>query len=147
MGEATGSIWKRLFGRRSGDAAGESPRRRLGRRAEQAAARHLKRRGYRILARNLRSRLGEIDLLAESTEDRTIVVVEVKAAAGEDPPPEVHVDARKQRKLTALADQLVRRHRLDDRRIRFDVIAVVWPADCKKPTRLTHHVNAFPANV
>ncbi len=143
MGGETGSIWKHWFGGRGAD----SPRGRLGRRAERAAARHLKKHGYRIVARNLRSRLGEIDLLAERQVDGAIVVVEVKAARNENPPPEAHVNVHKQRKLTALADQLVRRHRLEERRIRFDVIAVVWPDGARRPARLTHHENAFEARM
>jgi len=50
--------------------------RRLGRRGERAAARALKRRGYRILARNLRTPAGEVDVLAE--EGGQTVLVEVK---------------------------------------------------------------------
>jgi Holliday junction resolvase-like predicted endonuclease len=57
----------------------------------------------------------------------------------------VHVDARKQRKLTALAMELVRRRRWADRAVRFDVVAVVWPQCAKQPTRITHHTGAFEA--
>lgn len=118
----------------------------LGARAEREAARYLRRRGFRVLARNLRTRLGEIDLLAEDRAG-VIRVVEVKAGVGESPPPEVHVNAAKQRKLTALAGQwLQRRPELRGRAVRFDVIAVVWPEGADVPTRLTHHENAFPAS-
>lgn len=51
-----------------------------GRQGEEAAARHLRRAGYRILGRNLRNRFGEVDLLAEAPDQRTIVVVEVKSS-------------------------------------------------------------------
>ncbi len=44
-------------------------------RGERTAARHLTRRGYRILGRNLRNRFGEIDILAEDPDRRTVVVV------------------------------------------------------------------------
>ena len=118
----------------------------LGPRAESAAARHLRRQGYRILARNLRNRLGEIDILAEDRATRCIAIVEVKAATSESPGPEMHVNPAKRRKLTALANRLVQRYRLHDRTIRFDVIGIVWPPEAKKPTRLTHHVNAFEAS-
>lgn len=117
----------------------------LGPRGEAAAAAHLRRTGYRILARNLRSGVGEIDILAEHRPTRTLALVEVKTTAGEDPPPETHVNPAKQRKLTALADHLIRRYRLQDRAIRFDVIGVVWPEEADRPTRLTHHEGAFEA--
>lgn len=112
---------------------------------ERAAARHLKAQGYRILARNLRTRLGEIDLLAEAPDRRTIVVVEVKAGTGGAIRPEVHVNATKRRKLVQLALQLARRHRLHDRPIRFDVIGVDLPRDA--PPVIRHHVGAFESHL
>jgi len=120
-------VWTRLFQR-------TAPHLRLGRRAERLAARHLKGQGYRVRARNLRTALGEIDLLAEAPDGRTIVVVEVKAAAGcgdaakdAELRPEGHVTAIKQRRLAALAAAAVRRFGLQDRPLRFDVVAVVVP--------------------
>ena len=51
----------------------------LGRRGEDLAAEHFERLGYRVLARNHRTRWGELDLvLADETED-TIVFCEVKS--------------------------------------------------------------------
>jgi putative endonuclease len=117
----------------------------LAQRGERAAERHLRRAGYRILARNLRCRLGEIDLLAEDRANRQIVIVEVKTSRAESPPPEVRVNHAKQRKLTALADHLVRRHRLQDRAVRFDVVAVVWPDGQRRPAEIRHHPAAFGA--
>ena len=49
----------------------------LGRRAERAAARYLMRRGWRVLARNVRTTRGELDLVA--TRRGTIAFCEVKA--------------------------------------------------------------------
>ena len=108
------------------------------------AARHLRRGGYRIVARNLRMRVGEIDLVAEDPRDAgLIVVVEVKSGESDSMPPELHVNAAKRRKLVALARRLLRRRRLAGRRVRFDVVAVVWPGSEKKPTRITHYTGAF----
>jgi putative endonuclease len=50
-----------------------------GRRAEQLAALFLQLKGYRILARRVRTRVGEIDLVARKGD--TLVFVEVKARA------------------------------------------------------------------
>ena len=119
----------------------------LGARGEKAACRYLRRSGYKILARNLRSRLGELDIIVEDKRDRSIAIIEVKATVSEDPPPEVHVNRRKQQKISALAGSFVRRYRLQNRRIRFDVVAVVWPSDVPKPTRITHHVGAFESQL
>lgn len=119
------------------------------RRGEQLAARFLRREGYRILARNLRSRLGEIDILAEAPDRRTIGVVEVKTSLpdshADNPRPEVRVNLHKQRKLVALASQIARQYRLTDRPIRFDVIGVDLKHDGTATIR--HHPAAFESNV
>jgi putative endonuclease len=54
----------------------EDPRRALGRLGEQLATEHLKRLGFAILARNARTRYGEIDLIA--FDGHTLVFAEVK---------------------------------------------------------------------
>ena len=117
----------------------------IGVRGERVAVRFLKRRGYRILARNLRNRFGEIDLIVQPRGEPTIVIVEVKAGTGGRHRPEVHVTPHQQRKLVALAAQAVRRHRLHGRPIRFDVIAVDFIDDQKPAVR--HYVGAFQSQV
>jgi putative endonuclease len=112
-----------------------STRSSLGRLGEDLAAAHLKRRGYAILARNMRTRAGEIDLIACGMG--AIVFAEVKtrrvrrAAAGhpgaEAPQPLEAIGARKQlqvRRLAAawLAESSAPRPRTSE--IRFDAIAV-----------------------
>jgi putative endonuclease len=51
-------------------------RRATGRRGEELAAEHLQRLGFTILARNVRSAAGEIDVIA--ADGRTVAIVEVK---------------------------------------------------------------------
>lgn len=53
----------------------------LGLTAEERCAEHLRTRGYAILATRLRTKEGEIDLLAQQGD--TLVVVEVKARASQ----------------------------------------------------------------
>lgn len=117
----------------------------LGARGERVAARHLRRAGYRVLAKNLRSRVGEVDVLAVGPDGRTVVVVEVKTGAGGPMLPEVRVGAAKQRKLTALAVGLVRRHKLEGRPIRFDVVGVTLKAGEKPVVR--HYEGAFESRL
>jgi len=119
---------------------------------ERIARRHLKQHGYRILAANLRNRVGEIDILAEAPQQRAIVIIEVKGRAVDDPAtadparrPEVHVNAAKQRKLVSLAAQITRRFKLGDRPLRFDIVGVDLPRTGNPVIR--HHVNAFSAFV
>jgi len=95
----------------------------LGRRGEEVAARYLQARGYRIIARNLRTRLGELDLVALDGE--AVVFVEVKtrrtdrAGGGAEA-----VDAAKRRRLLRLARAFVAARGLADRPCRFDVVAL-----------------------
>lgn len=94
-----------------------------GARGEQLAAAGLAATGYRLVARNLRTRHGEIDLLVR--RGRTWIAVEVKARA-DHPAPEACVDAaqldRIERTLRALAPLL----RPRPRALRVDVVAVRW---------------------
>ena len=119
----------------------------LGTSAERLVARDLHRRGYRVLARNLRNRCGEIDIVAEAPDRRTIAVVEVKASAQDEDavPAEIHVNLYKQRKLVALACQLARWYRLTDRPIRFDIAGVHVPA--LGPPVIRYHAGAFESHV
>ena len=50
----------------------------LGRHGEALAAAHFERLGFRVLARNHRTRYGELDLVLADPEERTIVFCEVK---------------------------------------------------------------------
>lgn len=118
----------------------------LGAAGERHACRLLRRCGYRVLAKNMWSAMGELDLVAEAPDRRTIVFVEVKTRAAtpggsSGPPPEANITAKKQRKLLALAHHTARRHGWLDRPWRIDVIAIEWPPDGAPIIR--HHQNAI----
>lgn len=121
------------------------PAARPGSRGEKAAARFLKKQGYKILARNLKNAQGEIDLIAQGPDQRTIIIVEVKSrlpgSNAQGPRPEVRVNEHKQRQLNILAMQFIRRYRLHDRPVRFDVIGVDLSDDGEPVIR--HHPGAF----
>ena len=108
--------------------------------AESAAEQFLRLKGYRILARNLRSRLGELDLVAESGD--IVVFIEVKARRTS-----VYggvsyaVSGRKQDRLIRLATQYLAQHRLEDRLCRFDV--VLYHGEVQQPHRFEHIENSF----
>src|SRR5690606_3621380 len=102
------------------------PRRRRaerhGRRSEAIAAWYLRLKFYRILARDFRCPVGEIDLLAQ--RGRTLAVVEVKARADESSAAEAITQRQRRRIVAALGWYLQRRPDLADARIRFDAILV-----------------------
>jgi putative endonuclease len=136
-------------GARSASAAADSvdaTRRALGRRGEALAERHLRGRGYRTLARNVRTRHGEIDLIVYDRS--TIVFVEVKTrrvsacddAFGESEHPLYGLDARQQARLRRLAAAWLsqRRARPDADRLRFDAIGVA--IDTRGRLRRLEHV-------
>jgi putative endonuclease len=99
-----------------------------GRRGEDAAELLYVRRGYRVVARNWRCRIGELDLVLE--RGGTIVVCEVKTRRG------VRfgggweaVDARKRQKLRAVAEIFLLHTQAAPRAVRFDVASVRLRAD------------------
>ena len=113
----------------------------LGRRGEDAAARFLRRRGYTIVARGQRGQIGELDLVA--VDGRTVVFIEVKTrATHEAGHPADAVDDQKQRRLTRLAVAYMKRHDLLECSARFDVVAITWPDNGRRPT-IEHFENAF----
>jgi putative endonuclease len=116
----------------------------VGQLGEALAARYLEGRGLEIVARNLRSRLGEIDLIAR--DGRALVFVEVKARRGRSgDPPQAAVDRRKQARLARLAAGYLARVRAGDRPCRFDVVAVTLDADdaAGGAARIEHFAGAF----
>ncbi|MEM9415808.1 MAG: YraN family protein [Planctomycetota bacterium] len=116
-----------------------------GPRGERIAERYLRKRKYKTLARNLRTKLGEIDLLVLSPDRKQVILVEVKTSENRTTAvrPEHRVGAAKQRKLTALAYKLQQQHKLDGLGIRFDVVGVDL-RDGETP-EVRHYENAFEA--
>lgn len=125
---------KRLFvGEGHGDALGD--------RGEDVAARFLRHLGYKIIVRNFRCALGEIDMIARDKE--TLVFVEVKTRAEDDPTPEDQVNAHKRHKMTVVAKSYLGRYGFPQPAARFDVVAIVWPEGQEPAVR--HTVSAFEA--
>ncbi|SFI11276.1 YraN family protein [Planctomicrobium piriforme] len=115
-------------------------RRLFGDRGERAAARYLRRQGYRILARQARSRSGEIDLIA--LDQGTIVFVEVKTRTSHvKGHPAEAVDAAKQRQMTRAALAWLKRRKLLNHRGRFDIVAITWHPG--SPPVIEHFKDAF----
>lgn len=101
---------------------------RRGRRSETLALWCLRLKGYRILARDLRSPVGEIDIIA--CRGRMLAIIEVKARDTADSAIEA-VSPRQQARIVRAADRfLAGRPQLAGFAVRFDVIMVTpgrWP--------------------
>jgi putative endonuclease len=123
-------------------------RRRHGELGERIAEEHLAHRGYCIVARNFRTRYGELDLVA--VDDRSLVFCEVKTRiAGTRRGPDGPLDAigpRKRDRLRRMATQWLAetshgsRPRPPD--IRFDAIGVML-SPAGQLLALEHLENAF----
>jgi putative endonuclease len=129
--------------------ADEAPHIRAGREGERLAARHLRTLGWRVLGRNLRLPMGEIDILAEEPAPGgpTIVLVEVKARVDQPgvarPPPEAAITLKKQRTLRAMLAYLRRVNGWTARAARIDVVAVDLPCPgVPGPPALRHYRDA-----
>lgn len=91
---------------------------------EEAACEFLRKKGYRILCRNFRCRIGEIDIVA--MEEGTLVFAEVKyrknSRCGH---PEEAVSYYKQRKIIKTAQFYMCRFGIGDNMpCRFDIVAI-----------------------
>lgn len=98
-------------------------RRSLGQRGEELAVSKLKELKYRILERNYRCALGEIDIIAQEKE--VLVFIEVKTRKSQNfghPADALH--ASKQRKLSKVAMTYLNHKKLSDIPARFDVVVV-----------------------
>jgi putative endonuclease len=96
----------------------------LGRWGERLAERYLSEHGMKVLQRNWRCSLGEIDLVLR--EDDTLVVCEVKTRRGLDfGHPLAAVDATKAERLGALAALWADEHGLTRVPVRVDMVGVL----------------------
>lgn len=76
----------------------------MGSLAEQAAERYLRRQGLELIARNFRSRFGEIDLIMQ--DKSSLVFVEVRLRSNPDyGGAAASIDARKQQRIIRTAQQ------------------------------------------
>ena len=104
-----------------------------GAKGEEIAAKWYKKKGFRVLQQNYRTPLGEIDLIVEK-RGRWLVFVEVKTRTGTPlARPCEAVDARKQRKLIAAAQQYLCDIPQTEENIRFDVMEI-WLDEKGHPT-------------
>lgn len=113
------------------------PSRHLGRMGERRARWFYLVRGYRMLARNLRTAAGEVDLVLR--RGRTIVIAEVKTrqslAAGEG---WEAVDRKKRERMIRLGDAIAAQH--PDAILRYDIVSLFWTG---RRFVVTHFPDAF----
>lgn len=99
------------------------PRHDLGRLGERLASEHLERLGYEIVARNFRTRFGELDIVART--GGVLVFVEVKTRRGRAAPLDA-LGARKRQQVRSMARAylLATPNRAWTPELRFDAIGI-----------------------
>lgn len=96
----------------------------LGKSGEEAAVSLLKNKGYKILARNYRTKLGEIDIIAKDKD--TVCFVEVKTRTCDKfglPAEAVFISKQKQIARAALI--FLKENNLLEHNARFDVVSIM----------------------
>ena len=102
---------------------------------EEKAAKYLKRQKYKIIKRNFKNQLGEIDIIAKQKD--VVVFVEVKTRTDESFGFAAEaVDSKKQQKIRNVALLYTQKHNISN--FRFDVVEVYIKDD-----RINHIINAF----
>lgn len=113
----------------------------VGHLGENKAADYLINHGYLILARNVRTPYGEIDLIAK--RDMVTVFVEVKTrTTNRFGPPEASITPKKREHMIASSQAYLQAHPELDGDWRLDVIAIKVDRD-DKVTSLVHFENAI----
>ena len=97
-----------------------------GKEKEDRATDFLKKAGYKILERNYKNQIGEIDVIAYDEKDDRIIFVEVKARKnarfgyGREA-----VNEEKLFKITSVAQMYLKKKKLLNAKMRFDVIEIM----------------------
>ena len=118
------------------------PKNSLGDQGENIAARFVRSTlGYKLLTRNFKIEGGEVDIIAR--DGKTLVFIEVKTRAYDDPTPEEQVNEFKQHQICKAAKLFLSRYGFPQPPARFDVVAIVWPKG--QPPMIRHTPNAFEA--
>ena len=95
----------------------------LGQKGEDIASDFLVEKGYRIITRNWRWGLNEIDIIAENAD--FIIFIEVKTRSGNYlEHPSVAVSVSKQKAIIKTANEYINRYNID-KESRFDIITII----------------------
>ena len=96
----------------------------IGKMGEDAAVGFLKRKGYKIIQRNYKNKLGEIDIIAKDSS--ALCFIEVKTRADENfAPAENAITPAKKTRMSRTARYFLAANNINDRALRFDVVTIV----------------------
>lgn len=102
----------------------------LGAQGEEAAVDFLKENGYKIITRNYKTKLGEIDIVAKDKDALAFIEVKTRYSDRFGLPYEA-VSRTKQRQISKAALTFLKENNLLDKKARFDVVSVIYSAEDK----------------
>jgi putative endonuclease len=107
---------------------------------EDQAARYLRKQGMKILERNFRTPIGEIDIIARNKSFLVFVEVKTRRSTAYGTPQEA-VGQRKQRQIIRTAHWYLQKNKCEKLQPRFDVVAILCQSD--ETALITHLPDAF----
>lgn len=96
----------------------------LGKSGEEEAVKFLRQKGYKILKRNYKSKLGEVDIIAKEKGFICFVEVKTRTALDMGSPTEA-ITKNKQHRISKAALGYLKENKLFDCPSRFDVVSVL----------------------
>ena len=103
----------------------------------------LRKKGYKLLEKNYRCKIGEIDVIAEKQGRLVFIEVKTRESARYGPPEEA-VHRVKQEKILRIAEWYQKEKKVFERPVSFEVVAIDWRPDNPPEIRLI--ANAFTAD-
>ena len=112
-------------------------RQEIGRWGENLACQYLEENNYKIIERNFSCRQGEIDVIAEDTQKKEIVFIEVKTRSNlRYGNPAEAVNGKKQNHINQVAKYYIYKRQISNIAVRFDVIEIY----IQKPNFKVNHI-------
>lgn len=112
----------------------------VGKEGEKLARAYLEAKGYRILEQNVKLRRGEIDLVAEEGGDLVFIEVKTRRSKAFGLPLEAITPTKKRHLAHAVREYLGSQI---DRRIRYDVVAILLSPPGPPQIELVQHALVF----
>ncbi|MBQ6936888.1 MAG: YraN family protein [Clostridia bacterium] len=95
----------------------------MGQKGEETAVKILAKQGYKIIERNFRTKMGEIDIIARDKEYTCFVEVRLRKNNNFGTPADT-IDARKRQRIINTAKYYAQKKRIYDTPMRFDVVVI-----------------------
>lgn len=113
----------------------------LGQKGETIAVEYLKQNGYEIHQRNVRTKLGEIDIVAAQAEYLVFVEVKSRYESKMEIHPFISMTQSKRNRIRLLGKNYLANNNIRSLQPRFDVIGIIFKND--QHYSLEHVKNAF----